>query len=166
MESRNVTLIETPQDVRRMQEDERHHDDLARRVYPNDVMDNTSFLGPVVLGLSRGASRDEVEELREEIESMVRENTAQIESSEEGGTSTARTSAPSPGVTRRVNVATHSGTRANPSNTEGGTSTADPWASSPGVASREMCCDSLMDTRQPQRRRHRRRSARKQRSSQ
>ena len=63
VESRNVTFIETPQGVRRMQEDETHHDELAGRTCTNDIMDYTSFLGPLMLGSSGGASRDEVEKL-------------------------------------------------------------------------------------------------------
>ena len=97
-------------------QDEGHHDELAGRAYTNDIMDYTSFLGPLMLGSSRGALKDEAEKMREEIETMVRENAAQSESSEEGGTSSAETSAPSPGVARRVNVVTRSGKPVNPSN--------------------------------------------------
>ena len=55
VESRNVTFIETPQGVRRMQEDETHHDELAGRTCTNDIMDYTSFLGPLMLGSSGGS---------------------------------------------------------------------------------------------------------------
>ena len=80
-----------------MQEDERHHDELAGPAYANDVMVYTSFLGLLMLGSSRRASRDEVEKLRKEIESMLRENADRRDSSEESGIPTAETSAPSPG---------------------------------------------------------------------
>ena len=99
-------------------------------------MDYTSTLGRLMHGSSRGASIHEVEKLREEIESMVRENAAQINYSEEGGTSTAETSAPSPGVARRVYFVTRPGTPANPSNEESVTSTEDTSAPSPAVARR------------------------------
>ena len=92
-----VTFTGTPQGVRQMQEDERHHDELAGPAYANDVMVYTSFLGLLMLGSSRRASRDEVEKLRKEIESMLRENADRRDSSEESGIPTAETSAPSPG---------------------------------------------------------------------
>ena len=113
----------------------RHHDELEARAYTNDIRDYTSFLGSRSRS-PRGASTDEVDKFGEEIETMVRENAAQSESSEEGETSTAEASDTSPGVARRVNVVTRSGTRANPSNEEGGTSTADTSAPSPGVVRR------------------------------
>ena len=136
VESQNVTFIEIPQGVRRMQEDERHRDERVGRACTNDATDYASLLGPLTLGSSREASRDEVEIFREETDSVVRENAAQSDSSEEGGISSAETSDPCPGVARRVNVMTRSGTRPNPTNEEGGTSTTDTSAPSPGVARR------------------------------
>ena len=109
VEIRNAKFIETPWGVWRTQEDERHHDELAGRAYTIDVMGYTSFLGPLVLSSSREPSRDEVEKLREEIESMVRDSAAQHNFLEEGGTSTADASAPSHGVAHRENIVTRSG---------------------------------------------------------
>lgn len=71
-----------------------------------------------MLGLSRGASRDENDTLREEIEAMVLDNAAQINSSAKGETPTTQAPTPSPGVAPRVNVVARSGTRASISNVD------------------------------------------------
>ena len=70
-------------DVRQKQEDKKHHRELAGRIYTNDAIGCTSFLDPLIRDLSRGASTDNVENLRGEMEGVVRDNAAQIDSPEE-----------------------------------------------------------------------------------
>ena len=61
----------------------KHNGKLAGRVYTKDALDYTSFLHPRIPDLPRGAPTDKVENLRETIEGMVRENAAQTDSPEE-----------------------------------------------------------------------------------
>ena len=86
-------------------------------------MDYTSFLHPRIPDLPREASTDKIENLREEIEGMVRDNAAQTDSTEESGTPTEDTS-PSPGLAPRL----HAVTRANPryEGTEGSAMVCEP----------------------------------------
>ena len=80
--------------------------ELARCVYTNDVMAYTLFLGAIMLGLSKRASRQQAENLREEIEGTVRNNADQTHSPEEGQILTWDKSATSPGVAPRENALT------------------------------------------------------------
>ena len=61
----------------------KHNGKLAGRVYTKDALDYTSFLHPRIPDLPRGAPTDKVENLRDTIEGMVRDNAAQTDSPEE-----------------------------------------------------------------------------------
>ena len=121
-------------------------------------MDYTSLLGPLMLVSSWGASRDEVEKMRKEIETMVREHAAQSESSEEDETSQRKHRLRPRGRPSRECRDSVRNTRQ--SQQQGGRNiNCTHIGSAPRGRASRNCCDSLRDTRHPQQGGHRRRSA-------